>query len=297
MAKKLTLYTKLPDTRIASTLSPAQLARKRANDRESQRAIRARTKEHISRLEQQVYELRSRDSNRAVQELLRCNESLENEVRRLRASIGLSDNRPVRPSQGITNASLTYNPPAELFNPAPTGSHFQYNGEYTSKNAPNYGSEYQGLDQYNPGTGKVQRQEQHQQPSLTYLNVPRSDAWAPQTPRPVSTDCSSVSSMGTNATTCGPASHSTEEILGPVPTTRADLGVLGAVADAHHAVHLQRDQCLGLTENVQGNQVYRSNRLALDQYHTQPLSMGYDQAPQQQVVESSYPAGYGHRTA
>ncbi|KAH7248379.1 hypothetical protein B0J15DRAFT_400930 [Fusarium solani] len=36
-------------TRSGSTLTPSQLARKGANDREAQRAIRARTKEHIER--------------------------------------------------------------------------------------------------------------------------------------------------------------------------------------------------------------------------------------------------------
>lgn len=39
-------------------MTPAQLARKRANDREAQRAIRARTKEHIERLERELNELK-----------------------------------------------------------------------------------------------------------------------------------------------------------------------------------------------------------------------------------------------
>lgn len=41
-------------TRSVTTLSTAQLERKRANDREAQRAIRARTKEHIDQLTQQL---------------------------------------------------------------------------------------------------------------------------------------------------------------------------------------------------------------------------------------------------
>ncbi|EWZ78584.1 hypothetical protein FOWG_17191 [Fusarium oxysporum f. sp. lycopersici MN25] len=45
-----------------SSLTPSQLARKRANDREAQRAIRARTKEHIDRLERELEELKSKQS-------------------------------------------------------------------------------------------------------------------------------------------------------------------------------------------------------------------------------------------
>jgi hypothetical protein len=77
-------------TRSVSTLTPAQLARKRANDREAQRAIRARTKEHIENLEREIDELRSQKSrDQTVQELLGRNRALENEVRRLRESLGI----------------------------------------------------------------------------------------------------------------------------------------------------------------------------------------------------------------
>lgn len=45
-------------TRSVTTLSAAQLERKRANDREAQRAIRQRTKDHIDHLERTVNDLR-----------------------------------------------------------------------------------------------------------------------------------------------------------------------------------------------------------------------------------------------
>lgn len=50
------------DTRVVSKLSPAQLARKRANDREAQRALRQRTKEHIAHLERRLDELSRQDT-------------------------------------------------------------------------------------------------------------------------------------------------------------------------------------------------------------------------------------------
>lgn len=72
-------------------MTPAQLARKRANDREAQRAIRARTKEHIERLESELEELRGQHSrDKTVQELLRRNKALEEELRRLRETVGVS---------------------------------------------------------------------------------------------------------------------------------------------------------------------------------------------------------------
>ncbi|KAH7462215.1 hypothetical protein FOMA001_g18622 [Fusarium oxysporum f. sp. matthiolae] len=78
-------------TRSVSTLTPSQLARKRANDREAQRAIRARTKEHIDRLERELEELKSEQSrDQTVQELLRRNQALEEELMRLRENMGVS---------------------------------------------------------------------------------------------------------------------------------------------------------------------------------------------------------------
>ncbi|KAI3572655.1 hypothetical protein IWW34DRAFT_636844, partial [Fusarium oxysporum f. sp. albedinis] len=67
--------------RSTSTLTPAQLARKRANDRVAQRAIRARTKEHIERLEHELAELKSKqDYNQTIQELLCRNKAIEKEL-------------------------------------------------------------------------------------------------------------------------------------------------------------------------------------------------------------------------
>ncbi|KAK8139077.1 hypothetical protein PG984_002457 [Apiospora sp. TS-2023a] len=82
-------------TRSVSTLTPAQLARKRANDREAQRAIRARTKEHIENLEREIEELRSSHSrDETVRNLLRRNKALEDELHRTRESMGITSGGP-----------------------------------------------------------------------------------------------------------------------------------------------------------------------------------------------------------
>jgi hypothetical protein len=88
-------------TRSVSTLSAAQLELKRANDREAQRAIRQRTKDHIDGLEKTISDLRqsqdvvvaTRQRNRELEE--------ENSFLRLRLSeAGLAVNVPT--TEGMT---------------------------------------------------------------------------------------------------------------------------------------------------------------------------------------------------
>ncbi|KAK4164452.1 hypothetical protein QBC43DRAFT_46769 [Cladorrhinum sp. PSN259] len=79
--------SKRKGTRSVSTLTPTQLARKRANDREAQRAIRARTKEHIERLEHELAEYKASKTDDAFQKLMRRNKELEDELRESRNTI------------------------------------------------------------------------------------------------------------------------------------------------------------------------------------------------------------------
>lgn len=92
--------TKRKGTRSVSTLTPQQLARKRANDREAQRAIRARTKEHIESLERKVEELKSKERrDKVIQDLLRKNHELQTRINELEAN--LSAPRPSFPAPGM----------------------------------------------------------------------------------------------------------------------------------------------------------------------------------------------------
>lgn len=75
-------------TRSVSTLTAAQLERKRANDREAQRAIRQRTKEHIDALERRVAELSATNETSAkLTQALKRNEELEQENSILRSRL------------------------------------------------------------------------------------------------------------------------------------------------------------------------------------------------------------------
>ncbi|EAU39509.1 predicted protein [Aspergillus terreus NIH2624] len=79
-------------TRKVTSLSAEQLERKRANDREAQRTIRQRTREHIERLEHQVAELKAKGEQ--YDDVVRRNAVLENEIRALRHQLALLSGRP-----------------------------------------------------------------------------------------------------------------------------------------------------------------------------------------------------------
>lgn len=75
-------------TRSVTTLTAAQLERKRANDREAQRAIRQRTKDHIESLERRIIELsENNDSGARLVETMQRNDELEQENAILRSKL------------------------------------------------------------------------------------------------------------------------------------------------------------------------------------------------------------------
>ncbi|KAL4818535.1 hypothetical protein BDW67DRAFT_182691 [Aspergillus spinulosporus] len=79
-------------TRRVTSLTAEQLERKRANDREAQRTIRQRTREHIERLELQVAELKAKGDK--FDEVVRRNALLETEIRALRHQLSMATGSP-----------------------------------------------------------------------------------------------------------------------------------------------------------------------------------------------------------
>lgn len=69
-----------PSTRGVANLTPEQLARKRANDREAQRAIRERTKNQIDALNRRIQDLESQQPYHDLQLVLRDKEVIEAEL-------------------------------------------------------------------------------------------------------------------------------------------------------------------------------------------------------------------------
>ncbi|KAL8947953.1 MAG: hypothetical protein Q9222_005812 [Ikaeria aurantiellina] len=66
-------------SRGVANLTPDQLAKKRANDREAQRAIRERTKSQIEGLERRIKELSSQQPHKELQSILKQKQLVENE--------------------------------------------------------------------------------------------------------------------------------------------------------------------------------------------------------------------------
>ncbi|KAI9170977.1 hypothetical protein HJFPF1_00456 [Paramyrothecium foliicola] len=104
-----------PGSRGVANLTPEQLAKKRANDREAQRAIRERTKNQIENLERRIRDLTSQQPYQELQAVLKAKESVEQEnaeiKRRLASIIGMlqsltgqvPDNPYVSPSQAYVS--------------------------------------------------------------------------------------------------------------------------------------------------------------------------------------------------
>ncbi|KAH8593108.1 hypothetical protein B0O99DRAFT_689006 [Bisporella sp. PMI_857] len=99
--------------RAVTHLSEVQLARKRANDREAQRNIRARTKEYIETLEKKVKEFEASSRSSSVERIIKRNEQLEVEVEELRAQLA-------RTQTGTSREQLS-NMPEELVIPHRAG--------------------------------------------------------------------------------------------------------------------------------------------------------------------------------
>ncbi|KAK2594865.1 hypothetical protein QQS21_007415 [Conoideocrella luteorostrata] len=77
-------------SRGVANLTPEQLAKKRANDREAQRAIRERTKNQIETLERRILELTNQKPYQELQAVIRAKEAVEKEnadIKRQLASV------------------------------------------------------------------------------------------------------------------------------------------------------------------------------------------------------------------
>ncbi|KAK1980001.1 BZIP transcription factor [Colletotrichum cereale] len=150
-----------PGSRGVANLTPEQLAKKRANDREAQRAIRERTKNQIETLERRIQELTSQQPYQDLQAVQRAKEAVEAEnaelKRRLAAFIAsiqplISASPPTQPeSSQLGNLHARH---------GPNGSTAPPNGPISANNAstPNSAASPGSLDpnaggQVTPGSG------------------------------------------------------------------------------------------------------------------------------------------------
>ncbi|KAK6434186.1 hypothetical protein LTR95_009626 [Oleoguttula sp. CCFEE 5521] len=149
-------------TRSVSTLSTAQLERKRANDREAQRAIRQRTKDHIDGLERNITELRqSHDASEQVVAVIRQrNRELEeeNSYLRLRMSeAGLPVSLPPTDTRVPESGRLAAHTPSPLTQPTAIGVARSASAStaqsFSNSNVPPSGPPPPGWQHQHPGYG------------------------------------------------------------------------------------------------------------------------------------------------
>ena len=90
-------------SRGVANLTPEQLAKKRANDREAQRAIRERTKGQIETLERKIQDLTSQQPYQELQHAIRQKELVEaeNEEIKKRLASALSIMQPIVGGNGL----------------------------------------------------------------------------------------------------------------------------------------------------------------------------------------------------
>lgn len=105
-----------PLSRGVASLTPEQLAKKRANDREAQRAIRERTKNHIDRLQKRIDVLTSQKPYLELQEVLRQKQAIqdENDEIKKRLSSVIAILQPLSGSQGAAGADISSLPSSNL---------------------------------------------------------------------------------------------------------------------------------------------------------------------------------------
>ncbi|KAK6433716.1 hypothetical protein LTR95_010103 [Oleoguttula sp. CCFEE 5521] len=125
-----------PGSRGVANLTPEQLAKKRANDRDAQRAIRERTKNTIENLERRIRELENQqpyqDLQRAVQDRDRALAECESLRQRLAAVAGIVGNRDLGQT-GLNGYEQATNP---LLHPDLRTSNEQHHGISAAQTAP-----------------------------------------------------------------------------------------------------------------------------------------------------------------
>ncbi|KAL6715467.1 hypothetical protein ACLMJK_006428 [Lecanora helva] len=158
--------TSAPGGRGVANLTPDQLAKKRANDREAQRAIRERTKTQIETLERRIQELTTQQPYVELQNAVRQKELVEaenEEIRkRLNSVLGvlqpLVNGQSVLGGNALIDPSLTPRP--EALRPAPLLTSGLNNGSQV----PTYGDPRSATSATSAYTLPTQRQTP---PSIT----------------------------------------------------------------------------------------------------------------------------------
>ncbi|KPM35332.1 hypothetical protein AK830_g11241 [Neonectria ditissima] len=162
-----------PGSRGVANLTPEQLAKKRANDREAQRAIRERTKNQIEALERRIQELTSQQPYQELQAILRAKEAVEQEnadiKRRLAGIVTM-----LQPLIGQAAVEQAYISPAQTYAPPVHNNQHTLSVHSNTNNAASTPGSVTSPPNHDPSSSSLLHQQQQwaqQQGAGTGLGV------------------------------------------------------------------------------------------------------------------------------
>ncbi|KAI3341548.1 hypothetical protein F4824DRAFT_317397 [Ustulina deusta] len=142
-----------PGSRGVANLTPEQLAKKRANDREAQRAIRERTKNQIEALENRIRELTAQKPYQELQKAIRQKEAAEAKIVELKARMAsvVALIQPLLSSDTAAGAFASLGPTHDSTQPTQQQEQRQQLSSYSAHNSSTSGGEptpHSGVDSF-----------------------------------------------------------------------------------------------------------------------------------------------------
>ena len=154
-------------SRGVASLTPDQLEKKRANDREAQRAIRERTKRTIESLEAKIRGLEAQQPYQELQTVLRQKNAIqqENEMIRSRLASIMSLIQPILGAQGLTGGTYHSSDRTELtLQDLASAAHHNAQTGMAQSTFPTDG--YMNGRGYGPQDGQIQQGQASQYPQF-----------------------------------------------------------------------------------------------------------------------------------
>lgn len=178
----------VPGSRGVANLTPEQLAKKRANDREAQRAIRERTRNTIDTLERRIRELESQqpyqDLQRVIEERDRALQECENLRRKLATVANLAGGEPQQQQQQQPNLHGMSDVFDDFVEPAWLTDDAAELAALTAQQSPLPPLQQHAQSQNSPGASQPQFEQQMLHPDLRSPHTSSQAGASPHTSTP-----------------------------------------------------------------------------------------------------------------
>ncbi|KXL50614.1 MAG: hypothetical protein FE78DRAFT_129597, partial [Acidomyces sp. 'richmondensis'] len=252
----------VPGSRGVANLTPEQLAKKRANDREAQRAIRERTRNTIESLERRIRELESQQPFQELQRVMverdraiaEC-EELRNKLSSITQIIG-SQHGSIPGTYGLAALTAQQSPLPPLTQPQQAQQHSLY---YTSQSG-------------TPGGSAPPQQDTHLHPDLRSPSFARSGSGAPAAAHTYATDESSMKRWSPTAERSSNLQHAVQPNVSTFEQQRSPQ-------TQAPQTNGERPGQMGLNYVLDSTQQHTTNSPPEASTHTTPSSPTYARLP------------------